>query len=187
MERAAKRHGKKTKSSQLSPETTGDSTIERMLRPQQPSLSPTPKTFATSTPGTLPRAAIFEKRVHITTPTQQPERVTIPKRKIVKMKANDYNLNFDGSDSEYFIKRAERIVSIEGENERDLAMQIAFLSEDKDIRYEIEGMPGYEVEHWDQLKKEMISKWGKAEPERRPSKHSLTGLFNQNLQEGGVK
>ncbi|MBW0549139.1 hypothetical protein O181_088854 [Austropuccinia psidii MF-1] len=187
MERAARRHGKKTKSSQFSPETTGDATIERMLRPQQPSPSPTPKTFATSTPGTLPRAARFAKRVHITTPTQQPERVTIPTRKIVKIKAKDYNLNFDGSDVEDFIKRAERIASIEGANERDLAMQIAFWSEDKDIRYEIEGMPGYEMEDWDQLKKEMISKWGKVEPERRHRKDSLTRLFNQTQQEGGVK
>ncbi|MBW0574632.1 hypothetical protein O181_114347 [Austropuccinia psidii MF-1] len=137
MERASKRHGNKTKSSQFSPETTGDATIERMIRPQQPSPSPTPKTFATSTPGTLPRAARFAKRVHITTPTQQPERVTIPKRKIVKTKENNYSLNFDGCDVEDFIKRAERIASIEGANERDLAMKIAFWSEDKDNRYEI--------------------------------------------------
>ncbi|MBW0560788.1 hypothetical protein O181_100503 [Austropuccinia psidii MF-1] len=135
---------------------------KRMLRPQQPSPSPTPKTFATSTPGTLPRAARFAKRVHITTPTQQPERVTISTRKIVKIKAKDYNLNFDGSDVEDFFKRAERIVSIEGANERDLAMQIAFWSEDKDKRYE--------MEDWDQLKKEMINKWGKVEQERRHRK-----------------
>ncbi|MBW0477957.1 hypothetical protein O181_017672 [Austropuccinia psidii MF-1] len=45
MERASKKHGKKTKSSQLSPATTGDATIERMLRPQKPSPSPTPTTF----------------------------------------------------------------------------------------------------------------------------------------------
>ena len=99
MERAARRHGKKTKSSQFSPETTGDATIERMLRPQQPSPSPTPKTFATSTPGTLPRAARFSKRVHITTPPQKPERVTIPTRKVVKLKAKYYGLNFNGSDA----------------------------------------------------------------------------------------
>ncbi|MBW0543884.1 hypothetical protein O181_083599 [Austropuccinia psidii MF-1] len=115
MERASRRHGKKTKSSQFSPETTGDETIERMLRPQPLSASPTPKTFATSTPVT------FAKRVHIATPTQKPERVTIPTRKIVKIKANDYNLNFVGSDVEDFIKRAESIASIEGANERNLA------------------------------------------------------------------
>ncbi|MBW0464829.1 hypothetical protein O181_004544 [Austropuccinia psidii MF-1] len=109
MERAAKRHGKKTNSTQFSPETTGDATVERILRPQQPSPSPIPKTFATFTPGTLPRAARFSKRVHITPLTQQPEIGTIPTRKIVKIKAKDYNLNFDGSDFENFIRRAERI------------------------------------------------------------------------------
>ncbi|MBW0533150.1 hypothetical protein O181_072865 [Austropuccinia psidii MF-1] len=143
MERAAKRHGKKIKSIQLSPQTTGDATIEIMLRPQKPSPSPTPKTFEKSTPGTLPRAAIFAKRLHITTPTQQPKRASIATRNIVKVKAKYYNLNFDGSYVEDFIKRAYRIASIEGANERDLAMQIAFWSEDKDRRYETEGIPGY--------------------------------------------
>ncbi|MBW0571332.1 hypothetical protein O181_111047 [Austropuccinia psidii MF-1] len=66
-------------------------------------------------------------------------------------------------------------------------MQIAFWSEDKDIRYETEGMQGYEIEDWDQLKKEMISKWRKVEPERRNRKDSLTRLFNETQQEGGVK
>ncbi|MBW0460670.1 hypothetical protein O181_000385 [Austropuccinia psidii MF-1] len=112
-----------------------------MLRLQKPQPSQNPRTFATSTPGTFPRAARFSKRVHIITPTQKPESVTIPKRKVVKVKAKDYNLNFYGSDFEDFIKRAEMITPIEGENERDLAIQIAFWSEDKDIRYEIEGMP----------------------------------------------
>ncbi|MBW0580343.1 hypothetical protein O181_120058 [Austropuccinia psidii MF-1] len=158
-----------------------------MLRPQQPSPSPTPKGFTTSTPGTFPRAARFAKRVHITKPTQQPERATIPITNIVKIKAKYYKLNFDGSDVEDFIKRPERIASIERANERDLDMQIAFWSEDQDIRYEIEGIPGYEKEDWDQLKKEIISKWGKVEPERRHRKDSLTRLFSQARQEGGVK
>ncbi|MBW0541754.1 hypothetical protein O181_081469 [Austropuccinia psidii MF-1] len=158
-----------------------------MLRPQQPLPSPTPTTFVTSTPVKLPRATRFAKRVHIKTPTPQPERVTIPTRKISKIKAKDFNLNFYGRDVEDFIKRAERIASIEGANERDLAMKIAFWSEDKDIRYEIERMPGYEMEDRDQLKKEMISKWGKVEPERRHREDSLSILFNQTQQEGGVK
>ncbi|MBW0504548.1 hypothetical protein O181_044263 [Austropuccinia psidii MF-1] len=148
MERAAKKHGKKKKSSQLSPESTGDGSIERMLRPQQPKPSPTPKTFITSIPAIFPIAERFAKRVNITTPTQQPERVTIPTRKIVKIKAKDYNLNSDGINVEDFIKRAERIASIQGSNEMDLAKQIAFCSEDKDIRYEIEGIPRYEMEDW---------------------------------------
>ncbi|MBW0581756.1 hypothetical protein O181_121471 [Austropuccinia psidii MF-1] len=165
MERAAKRHGKKKKTSQFSPETTGDATIERTLRHQKPLPSPTPKTFATSTPGTLPRDARVSQRVHITTPTQKPEIATIPTRKIAKIKEKDYKLKFNGSYVENFIKRMERIASIEGSNERDLAMQIEFWSEYKDIRYEIEGIPGYKMEEWDQLKKEMIRKWGKVEEE----------------------
>ncbi|MBW0512489.1 hypothetical protein O181_052204 [Austropuccinia psidii MF-1] len=113
MERAAKRHGKKTKSSKFSPEPTGDEAVGRMLRPQQPSPSPIPKIFSTSTPGTLPRDTRFEKRVNITTPTQKPEEHTIPTRKIVKIKAKDHNISLDGNDFEDFIKRAERIAEIE--------------------------------------------------------------------------
>ncbi|MBW0535134.1 hypothetical protein O181_074849 [Austropuccinia psidii MF-1] len=143
MERAAKIHGKRTKSSQFLPETTGDAIIEIMLRPQQPSPSPTLRIFATSTPGTLPRATRVANREHITKSTQTTERVTITTIKIVKIKAKDYNINFDGSDVEDFIKRAERIASTEGANERDLIMQIAFWNEDKDLRYEIEGIPVY--------------------------------------------
>ncbi|MBW0479949.1 hypothetical protein O181_019664 [Austropuccinia psidii MF-1] len=112
MERDLKRNGKKTKSSQLSPETTGNGTIERLHRPQQPSPSQTPKTYKNSTPGTLPRAARFSERVPITTPTQQPERVKITTIKIVKIKEKDYSFNFDVSDVEDSIKRAERIASI---------------------------------------------------------------------------
>ncbi|MBW0592887.1 hypothetical protein O181_132602 [Austropuccinia psidii MF-1] len=79
------------------------------------------------------------------------------------------------------------IASIEAASERNLAMQIEFWSEDKDIRYEIEAMPGYEMEDWDQLKKEMISKWEKVDPGRRNRKYSLTRLFDKTQQEEGVK
>ncbi|MBW0548025.1 hypothetical protein O181_087740 [Austropuccinia psidii MF-1] len=97
-----------------------------MLRPQQLSPPPTPKAFATSTPGKLPTAERFEKMVHITTPTQQPERFTIPTKYIVKIKAKYYKLSFNGSDVEDFIKRPESIASIEECNERCLAMEIEF-------------------------------------------------------------
>ncbi|MBW0482909.1 hypothetical protein O181_022624 [Austropuccinia psidii MF-1] len=129
----------------------------------------------------------FQKMVYIITPAQQLKRVTIPTRKIFKIEAKDYSLKLDGSEVEDFIKRSERIASIEGANERDLSMQIAFWSEDKDIRYKIGGMPVHEMEDWDQLKKEIISKWGKVEPEKRHRRDSLTRIFNQTQQEGGVK
>ncbi|MBW0538691.1 hypothetical protein O181_078406 [Austropuccinia psidii MF-1] len=79
------------------------------------------------------------------------------------------------------------IASTKGDNERNLAMLIEFWSEDKDIRYETEAMPGYEMEDWDQLKKEMISKWERVDPERGNWKYSLTRLFDKTQQEGGVK
>ncbi|MBW0591860.1 hypothetical protein O181_131575 [Austropuccinia psidii MF-1] len=150
-----------------------------MLRHQKPSPLLSPKTFAKSIPGILPRAERFERRVHTKTPTQKPERATILKRKIVKIKAKDYNLSFFGSYVETSIKRAERIASIEGDNEKDLSMQIAFWTKDKDKGYEIEGIAGYEMKEWDQFKNKIISKWGKVEEERRNRKHSLTRLFNK--------
>ncbi|MBW0484129.1 hypothetical protein O181_023844 [Austropuccinia psidii MF-1] len=114
MEIEAKRHGKKAKQTQPSPEaTTEDDIIERILRPQPPSPTPNQKSFSKSTPGNLKRSGRRARRVKITTPDLSPERVAIPSRRIVKIKAEYYNLDFDDSYVEDFIKRSERRAAIE--------------------------------------------------------------------------
>ncbi|MBW0540918.1 hypothetical protein O181_080633 [Austropuccinia psidii MF-1] len=93
---------------------------------------------------------------------------------MVKIRAKDYNLWFDGKDIERLIKKVENIAEIEGESGRDIARQIAFWSKDEEIGYHIEGMPGYETAYWDQLKVDMKRRWGKVSPEIRHRLSSIT-------------
>ncbi|MBW0573735.1 hypothetical protein O181_113450 [Austropuccinia psidii MF-1] len=102
---------------------------------------------------------------------QEIRRNTTP---MVKIRAKDYNLWFDGKDVERFIKKVENISDIEGENGRDIARQIAFWTKDEEISYHIEGMPGYETAYWDQLKFDMKGRWGTVSPERRYRLSSIT-------------
>ncbi|MBW0555716.1 hypothetical protein O181_095431 [Austropuccinia psidii MF-1] len=65
-------------------------------------------------------------------------------------------------------------------------MQMAFWTTDSKISDAIEAMPGYEEGNWMQLKKDLITKWGRAQPERRYRKDSLVQLFNDTQDEGGI-
>ncbi|MBW0493445.1 hypothetical protein O181_033160 [Austropuccinia psidii MF-1] len=105
---------------------------------------------------------------------------------VVKIKAKDYNLNFNGQEVEKFIRKVEIIAQIEGANEEDLAMQMAFWTTDPRISDAIEEMPIYEEGNWSQLKKDLIAKWGRVEPERRYRKDSLINLFNDTQDAGGI-
>ncbi|MBW0483486.1 hypothetical protein O181_023201 [Austropuccinia psidii MF-1] len=50
----------------------------------------------------------------------------------------------------------------------------------------IEAMPGYAEGNWTQLKKDLITKWGRVEPEKRYRKDSLIKLFNDTQEDGGI-
>ncbi|MBW0507589.1 hypothetical protein O181_047304 [Austropuccinia psidii MF-1] len=63
---------------------------------------------------------------------------------------------------------------------------MAFWKTDSKISDAIEAMPGYEEGNWTQLKKDLITKWGRVEPERRYRKDSLVQLFNDTQDEGGI-
>ncbi|MBW0586417.1 hypothetical protein O181_126132 [Austropuccinia psidii MF-1] len=65
-------------------------------------------------------------------------------------------------------------------------MQMEFWTTDPRISDGIEAMPGYEEGNWTQLKKDLIAKWGRVEPEIRYRKDSLIQLFNDKQDEGGI-
>ncbi|MBW0526042.1 hypothetical protein O181_065757 [Austropuccinia psidii MF-1] len=65
-------------------------------------------------------------------------------------------------------------------------MQMAFWTTDPRISDAIEAMPGYEEGNWTQLRKDLITKWGRVEPERRYRKESLIQIFNDTRDEGGI-
>ncbi|MBW0567841.1 hypothetical protein O181_107556 [Austropuccinia psidii MF-1] len=184
---------KKGKRRQSIPNTPGnspsESTLPRHIRPEDSPISPTPGPRATSTPETNPRINNIPRRAFVSTPNNPSplqQQVLKQERPVVKIKAKDYNLNFNGEEVEKFIKKVERIAQIEGATDEDLAMQMAFWTTDPRISDAIEAMPGYEEGNWTQLKKDLITKWGRVEPERRYRKDSLIQLFNDTQDEGGI-
>ncbi|MBW0509225.1 hypothetical protein O181_048940 [Austropuccinia psidii MF-1] len=164
-------------------------TLPRHVRPEDSPISPTTGRRATSTPETEPRTESIQRRVFFTTPNKQsPLQQKVPRqeRPVVKIKAKDYNLNFDGEEVEKFIKKVERIAQIEGETDEDLAIKIAFWTTNQKVSDAIEAMPGYEKGNWTQLKKDLLTKWGRVEPERRYRKDSLMKLFSETQEDGGI-
>ncbi|MBW0503180.1 hypothetical protein O181_042895 [Austropuccinia psidii MF-1] len=144
---------------------------------------------ATSTPATKPRSQNIPRRGFVTKPnTPSPLQQKVPRqdRPVVKIKAKDYNLNSDGEEVEKFIKKVERIAQIEGETDEDLEMQMAFWTTDQNVSDAIESVPGYEEGNWTQLKKDLITKWGRVEPARRYIKHSLMNLFPETQEDRRV-
>ncbi|MBW0497149.1 hypothetical protein O181_036864 [Austropuccinia psidii MF-1] len=63
---------------------------------------------------------------------------------------------------------------------------MAFWTTDQKISDAIEAMPGYEEVNWTWLKKDLITRWGRVEPERRYRKESLIKLFNDTKDNGGI-
>ncbi|MBW0577642.1 hypothetical protein O181_117357, partial [Austropuccinia psidii MF-1] len=185
-----KKKGKRRESTSYTPGASpSEATLPRHVRPEESPISPTPGPRATSTPATEPRSSNVPRKVFVSTPTHpSPLHQEIPRqeRSVVKIKAKNYNLNFNGEEVEKFIKKIERIAQIEGATEEDLAMQMAFWTTDSKISDAIEAMPGYEEGNWTQLKKDLITKWGRVEPERRYRKDSLLKLFNDTQDNGGI-
>ncbi|MBW0568057.1 hypothetical protein O181_107772 [Austropuccinia psidii MF-1] len=166
-----------------------ESTLPRHVRPEDSPISPTPGPRATSTPETEPRTQNIPRRVFVTTPNNpSPLQQKAPRqeRPVVKINAKDYNLNLDGEEVEKLIKKVERIAQIEGATDEDLAMQMAFWTTNQKVSDAIEAMPGYEEGNWTQLKKDLITKWGRVEPERRYRKDSLMKLFSETQEDGGI-
>ncbi|MBW0478947.1 hypothetical protein O181_018662 [Austropuccinia psidii MF-1] len=173
----------KNKSSSYTPQNSPleeQTTLPRSFR-QHGSPSPYPRPMATSTPYTEQRPSTLPRRVNISSQIPTPLHQEIPRNTttIEKIKANNYNLWFDGKDVERFIKKVENIGEIEGASGRDIARQIAFWTKDEEISYHIEGMPGYETADWDQLKVDMKRRWGTVSPEIRYRLSSITELFTK--------
>ncbi|MBW0566115.1 hypothetical protein O181_105830 [Austropuccinia psidii MF-1] len=185
-----KKKGKRRQSTSFTPGASpSEPSLPRHVRPEESPISPTPGPRETSTPATESRPSNTPRRVFVSTPTNpSPLQQEIPRkeRSVVKIKAKNYNLNFNGQEVEKFIKNTEIIAQIEGATEEDLAMQMAFWTTDSKISDAIEAMPGYEEGNWTQLKKDLITKWGRVEPERRYRKDSLVQLFNDTQDEGGI-
>ncbi|MBW0525744.1 hypothetical protein O181_065459 [Austropuccinia psidii MF-1] len=163
-------------------------TVPRSFR-QHGSPSPYPRPVATSTPYTERRQNTLPRRVNIPFQMPTPSHKEIPRNTtpIIKIRAKDYNLWFDGKDVERFITKAQNIAETEGASGRYIVRQIAFWTKDEEISYHIEGMPGYKTADWDQLSVDMKRRWGTVSPERRYRLSSINDPFTKTQQEGGTR
>ncbi|MBW0543167.1 hypothetical protein O181_082882 [Austropuccinia psidii MF-1] len=184
---------KKGKRRQSMPNTPGNSpsepTLWRHIRPEDSPISSTLGPRATSTPETEPRINNIPRRAFVSThnnPRPLQQQVLKQERPVVKIKAKDYNLNFNGEEVEKFIKKVEIIAQIEGESDEDLAIKMAFWTTEPRMSDTIEAIPGYEEGNWTQLKKVRITKQRRVEPEIRYRKDSLIQIFNDAQDEGGT-
>ncbi|MBW0471442.1 hypothetical protein O181_011157 [Austropuccinia psidii MF-1] len=121
---------------------------------QQGSPSPFSSPMASSTPFTSQRPNTLPKWFNIHAQASSPLQQEILQNNspIVKIRKKVYNLWFYGKEVERFIKRVENISEIEGESERNMAIQISFWTKEQEICYHIEGMSGYETGDWEKFK-----------------------------------
>ncbi|MBW0477092.1 hypothetical protein O181_016807 [Austropuccinia psidii MF-1] len=79
-------------------DSPSEQTLPRHVRPEESPISPTPGPRATSTPGTESRPQPHQRRAFFSTPTNPSplQHETFRQdRPVVKIKAKDYNLNFN--------------------------------------------------------------------------------------------
>ncbi|MBW0562772.1 hypothetical protein O181_102487 [Austropuccinia psidii MF-1] len=165
-------------------------TLPRNVRPEDSPISPKHGPRATCTPKTEQRSQSILKKVFLTTPNhpsllqKEIPKVTSP---IVKIRAKDYNLFFDGNKVQKFIKRVEAAAEIAGASGEDIERQVLFMSASEEVKAKIEAMQGYEEKNWTKLKEILIIEWGRVEPDRGYRPKSLEKLFNNTKREGGIR
>ncbi|MBW0590787.1 hypothetical protein O181_130502 [Austropuccinia psidii MF-1] len=105
----SKKKEKRTESTSYTPgDSPNEPSLPRHVRPEESPISPKPRPRATSTPAIESRPSNIPRRVFVLTPTHpSPLQQEIPRkeRSVVKIKAKNYNLNFNGEEVEKFIKK----------------------------------------------------------------------------------
>ncbi|MBW0504492.1 hypothetical protein O181_044207 [Austropuccinia psidii MF-1] len=134
----SKKKGKRREKTSYTPGASlSEPTLPRHVRPEYSPISPTPGPRATSTPKTEQRSQSIPKKVSFSTSNHpSPLQKEIPKvtSPIVKIRAKDYNIFFDGNEVEKFIKRVEAAAEIEGASEEDIARQVIFMSASEEVK-----------------------------------------------------
>ncbi|MBW0462750.1 hypothetical protein O181_002465 [Austropuccinia psidii MF-1] len=134
-------------------------TLPRHVRPEYSPILPIPGPRTKFTPETEPKPQNIQRQDFVPKPDSQSTlQQQAPRQEItvVKVKAKDYNLNFDGEKVEKFIKKVERIAQIGGEKDEELAKDMEFWKTELKVSDEIEAMSHYEEGNLTQLKKDLI-------------------------------
>ncbi|MBW0579715.1 hypothetical protein O181_119430 [Austropuccinia psidii MF-1] len=130
----SKKKGNRRQSTTFPPGGTPiESTLPRHVRHEESPISPTSVPRTTSTPVTEQKSHNAPRRVFVSTPAHPSplqQQLSREIRLIVKIRAKDHNLWFDGKEVERVIKKVESIAEIEGAKGRDIARQIVFWTRD---------------------------------------------------------
>ncbi|POV94407.1 hypothetical protein PSTT_16878 [Puccinia striiformis] len=107
----------------------------------------------------------------------------------VKIKPMDKDFGFNGVNIpiEKFISRYEDAGSTDGASSRDLAKQIVSFIKLNDLKDEVEEMSGYNNGDWDELKNQLLNRFGSAQPLVKYTKHDLQNLISQISSQGGIQ
>ncbi|KNE96880.1 hypothetical protein PSTG_09864 [Puccinia striiformis f. sp. tritici PST-78] len=88
---------------------------------------------------------------------------------------------------EKFILRYEDAGSADGASSRDLAKQIVAFIKLNDLKDEVEEMSGYQDGNWEELKGQLLNRFGSCQPLVRYTKHDLENLISQISSQGGIQ
>ncbi|KAI7943906.1 hypothetical protein MJO28_011434 [Puccinia striiformis f. sp. tritici] len=107
----------------------------------------------------------------------------------VKIKPMDKDFGFNGVNVpiEKFILRYEDAGSTDGASSRDLAKQIVSFIKLNDLKDEVEEMSGYKDGNWEELKNQLLNRFGSAQPLVKYTKHNLQNLISQISSQGGIQ
>ncbi|KNF05393.1 hypothetical protein PSTG_01606 [Puccinia striiformis f. sp. tritici PST-78] len=112
-----------------------------------------------------------------------------PAANSVKIKPMDKDFGFNGVNVpiEKFILRYEDAGSTDGATSRDLAKQIVSFIKLNDLKDEVEEMSGYKDGNWEELKSQLLNRFGSAQPLVKYTKHDLQNLISQISSQGGIQ
>ncbi|OAV88274.1 hypothetical protein PTTG_29085 [Puccinia triticina 1-1 BBBD Race 1] len=107
----------------------------------------------------------------------------------VKIKPLDKELCFDGTNItiENFINMYENVGSTDGASSIDLVRQVVSFLKGEAIKEEVEQMEAYRNQNWEDLKKQLLDRYGSPLPLVRYTRRDLTQLVNNSIQAGGIK
>ncbi|KAI9606388.1 hypothetical protein KEM48_001753 [Puccinia striiformis f. sp. tritici PST-130] len=94
------------------------------------------------------------------------------------------HVKMDSAHLQNFPERYKKAAEMEGVNNCGMAMQIGNFVENSEDLADIGEMKGYKAEDWEELKKEMIAKWGKGVKHYKEG--DLLKLAMERLKGGGV-
>ncbi|OAV92743.1 hypothetical protein PTTG_10805 [Puccinia triticina 1-1 BBBD Race 1] len=104
---------------------------------------------------------------------------------MVKIKAPNKRLCFDGTKVERFIETYEMVASLDEATELDMAKQIRLFLANDDLLDVLETLDGFNPPDWPKLKAAMVAYWGKVDTARFTTR-DLSSLVQNWSAKGGV-